>query len=286
MKVQDEGVQVADCSARANGIDIHYVEAGRGNPLLLLHGGVVSTNPIWGDVPVSYQSHMARLAEHFRVIAPDTRGCGRTAHSGGVITWDLLADDVVALIDVLGLGRPLIAGFSEGAVTATVVGIRNPASIRAVVNDAGFDLFNPASLTFPMMRQILGGSPTATQADPDAAARSFEQSDQMRAAFALLKADQDSGQGDGYWREYLRLAFHRLTEPPGYTVADLERITAPTLILGGDRDDFCTPEEAVAAYRALPSGELAIMPATPHIITPTKVTHMIEFLERQLAPAR
>ena len=39
--------------------------------------------------------------------------------------------------------------------------------------------------------------------------------------FELLKADQDGGQGDGHWAEYLRLAFHRTTQPPGYTFEDL-----------------------------------------------------------------
>ena len=82
---------------------------------MLLHGGVVSTNSIWAGVPVAYASHMDTLAEHFRVIAPDTRGCGKTGHTGGPISFDLLADDVAALIDALGLERPLIAGFSEGA---------------------------------------------------------------------------------------------------------------------------------------------------------------------------
>ena len=50
---------------------------------VLLHGGLVSTNPIWTGVPVAYAGHMDTLAEHFRVIAPDTRGCGRTVHPGG-----------------------------------------------------------------------------------------------------------------------------------------------------------------------------------------------------------
>ena len=76
--VQAEGNQV-----HANGIDIHYLEQGEGEPLVLLHGGVVSTNPIWSGVPVAYASHMDALAAHFRVIAPDTRGCGRTRHTGG-----------------------------------------------------------------------------------------------------------------------------------------------------------------------------------------------------------
>src|SRR5262249_60534525 len=69
----------------ANGIDIHYLDQGDGEPLVLLHGGVVSTNPIWTGVPVAYAGHMDTLAEQFRVIAPDTRGCGRTVHTGGPI---------------------------------------------------------------------------------------------------------------------------------------------------------------------------------------------------------
>jgi hypothetical protein len=97
------------------------------------------------------------------------------------------------------------------------------------------------------VRQMLGGSPQATEPDPDAAARSFEQSDEMRPAFELMKADQDSGHGDGYWKEYLRLAFHRTTQPPGYTFEDLRNVIAPKLILVGDHDNFCSIEVGVTA---------------------------------------
>ena len=58
---------------RANGIDIHYLERGAGRPLLLLHGGLVSSSLRWAGVPVSYASHLDTLANRFRVIAPDTR---------------------------------------------------------------------------------------------------------------------------------------------------------------------------------------------------------------------
>jgi len=134
-------------SVHANGIDIHYLDQGNGDPLVLLHGGVVSTNLVWTGVPVAYASHMDTLAEHFRVIAPDTRGCGKTVHSGGPITFDLLADDVAALIDTLDLERPLIAGFSEGGITATVLAIRHSDAVRAIVNHAGFDAFDPDAPT-------------------------------------------------------------------------------------------------------------------------------------------
>ena len=266
----------------ANGIDIHYLEQGEGEPLVLLHGGMVSTNPIWAGVLVAYASHMDTLAEHFRVIAPDTRGCGRTRHSGGPIGFDLLADDVAALIDALGLERPLIAGFSEGAITATILGIRHPDTVRAIVNDAGFDAFDPEAPTIAVMRQILGGSPDATEPDPDAAARGFEASEQMRAMFELMKRDQASGQGEGHWRTYLRLSWDRCTQLPGSTYADLAKITVPTLILVGDRDDFCTVEQAVTAYRQLPDGELAILPGHGHYIPPAAIQTTIEFFTRRV----
>ena len=277
--VQAEGNQV-----HANGIDMHYVEAGEGQPLILLHGGVVSSSLIWEGVPIAYASHIGVLANHFRVIAPDTRGGGRTAHSGSEeVSFDLLADDVVALIDALDLERPLITGFSEGAITATIVAIRNPEAVRAVVNDAGYDFFNPDAASYAMCRMMLGGSPDATEADPDAAAGFFEQSDEMRAAFELMKADQDGGQGPGHWKTYLDLAFPRISKSPGYTFEDLRRISCPTLILTGDRDNFCSVEDGVTAYRMLREGELAILPNTGHLITPTAIETTIEFFERQLA---
>jgi pimeloyl-ACP methyl ester carboxylesterase len=281
MTVTEELPQFESRSVRANGIDIHCVEAGEGEPLVLLHGGMVSTNPIWTGVPVAYASHMATLAEHFRVIAPDTRGGGKTRHAGPEpVTFDVLADDVVALIEALGLDRPLIGGFSDGAITATIVGIRHPGSVRAIVNHAGYDVFDPQSPTFTMMRQMLGGSPDATEADPDAAARFFSQSPEMEGAFALMKADEDGGQGEGHWRQYVRLVFHRTANSPGYTFDDLAAVTAPTLIVVGDRDEFCSVEEGVRAYRALPEGELAVVPNTGHFISPPLVALMVEFLER------
>ena len=267
----------------ANGIEIHYLDQGEGEPLVLLHGGLVSTNPIWTGVPVAYAGYMDTLAEHFRVIAPDTRGCGQTVHLGGPVSFDLLADDVAALIAALGLKRPLIAGFSDGAITATILGIRHPDTVRAIVNHAGFDEFDPDAPTFAMMRQILGGSPDATEPDPDAAARGFEASEQMRPMFELLKRDQDRGQGDGHWRTYLRLCWERTTQHPGYTYADLAKITVPTLILAGDRDDFCTVEQAVSAYWQLADGELAILPGHGHYIPPAAIQTTIEFFARRLA---
>ena len=265
---------------QANGIDIHYIEAGQGKPLLLLDNAMVSTNPIWVPVPFAYASFLGTLAEHFRVIAPDIRGSGESVHPGGPIPSALLADDVAALIDALNLGRPLICGFSDGGETATLVGIRNPGSVRAIVNHGGYDLFNPdpQAPAVIMTRQMLGGSAVATQADPELIA---SRSGELRAMFEIMKSDHDGAQGAGHWKTVVAQTFDRITQPHGYTLEDMHAITVPTLILTGDRDPFCTVEQGAAAYRALPAGELAVLPNTGHLITPAAVQAAIEFFERR-----
>ena len=74
--------------------------------------------------------------------------------------------------------------------------------------------------------------------------------------------------------------FDRITQPHGYTLEGMHAITVPTLVLTGDRDPFCPVEEGAAACRALPAGELAVLPTTGHLITPAAVQTTIEFFER------
>ena len=79
---------------------------------------------------------------------------------------------------------------------------------------------------------------------------------------------------------YLRSTIARWSRWPGYGYADLARITVPVLIMVGDRDHFCSAEEATLAFRHVAAGELAVLPGTGHIITTTKVELMVDFLHR------
>lgn len=267
-------------TAHVNGIDIHYVEAGSPDApdLLMLHGGLVSTNPIWDATPLSYGAHLEALAERFHVIAPDQRGCGLTPHTSDRISMSLLADDVAGLIGALGLDRPAVAGFSMGGMIATITAIRHPGVTRALVNDAGCDVFDPESPSFHKLRLIFGGREDATEADPEAVEAAFGADPDMRGFLSLIKADHDSAGGPGYWRTMLRCFFEAAQHWPGYGFDDFGAIDVPALVLVGDRDEHSPVEDCIRAYRHLPQGQLHVLPGTGHVITAAKVAAILEFL--------
>src|SRR5690349_20935881 len=263
----------------ANDTEIAYREVGHGRPLVLLHGGLVSASEAFAATPITYAGHLERLAQTFRVIAPDTRAAGGTRHPGGPASATLLCDDVAALIQALGLERPLVAGFSEGGLTALLLGIRHPDAAGAIVSDAGFDVLNPDAPAFAMLHQMLGaGDPD--EADPATVQVAFSQDPQMAQLLGVLEAEITERQDADAWPVYLRSTIGRWSRWPGYGYADLARITAPVMIMVGDRDHFCSAEEATLAFRHLAAGELAVLPGTGHIITPTKVELMVDFLHR------
>ena len=70
-----------------------------------------------------------------------------------------------------------------------------------------------------------------------------------------------------------------MTSSPSH-ITRLPRITVPVLIMVGDRDHFCSVEEATLAFRHVPAGELAVLPSTGHVITPIKIELMADFLQR------
>ena len=271
-------------SVTANGIEIAYREVGdssSGPPLVLLSGALVSTGPRWAGSHAAHVDHLERLGEHFRVIAPDTRGAGATVHAGGPAGFDVLAADVIGLIEALDLDRPAVAGFSEGGCTATHVALRRPDLIRAHVNHGGFDYFDPSAPAHQGLGPIFGGAPGATKADPDAAAATFESmGPPMSDLFTTMQADFDEAQGEGHWRAYLGQFFDRSAAPSGHGVDDLAALQVPTLVLVGDRDLFCSVELACAVYRAVPDAELAVVPGTDHEVNAGVIDQIIGFVSR------
>jgi epoxide hydrolase 4 len=109
--------------ATVNGIRMHYVEAGRGETVLLLHG--------FPEFWYSWRHQIAALAPHYRVVAPDLRGYNETENRGPYDT-DTLQQDVLALIDEIG-GEPVhLVAHDWGAAVAWLLAIRHPERLKSL----------------------------------------------------------------------------------------------------------------------------------------------------------
>lgn len=228
---------------RANGVNLYYEERGKGEPLLLLHAGSL-TAEMW-------QPYLAAFAEHYRVITPDLRGHGRSDRPSGAMSYRLLAEDMAAFVRVLGLHRPLIAGFSDGGQVALEIGMRHPSLARALVVGGAQFKFSAAYRAWA--RDALGDE-TSPEVDPERLARNHPE----WAAWL----EQIYGPDD--WKPLLTQLKPMWTTPLNYTPEDFTRVVAPTLVLVGDRDELVPSEEALEMYLLLPTAELAIVPGADH----------------------
>jgi pimeloyl-ACP methyl ester carboxylesterase len=93
--------------AEVNGLNLYFETHGAGRPIVLLHGGLGSGEMFGPTLPT--------LAERHQVIAVDLQGHGRTADIDRPLDVRLMADDIAALIDHLGLDQPDLVGFSSAA---------------------------------------------------------------------------------------------------------------------------------------------------------------------------
>ena len=111
--------------ADVNGINLYFETHGTGRPLILLHGGLGS-GEMFGPI-------LPALTVGRQVIAVDLQGHGRTADIDRPIDVRLMADDIAALIDHLGLHRPDVMGYSLGGGVAMFTAIRHPERIGRLV---------------------------------------------------------------------------------------------------------------------------------------------------------
>ena len=108
---------------RVNGVDIHYVQAGSGDDVLLLCG--------LGDDVTAWDSQVGPFSEGHRVTVVDNRGVGRSSLPDGEFTVRDLAADAAALCDAIGIGAAHVMGFSMGGAITQELAIARPISPEA-----------------------------------------------------------------------------------------------------------------------------------------------------------
>jgi len=224
----------------ANGIDIAYDVHGAGPPLVLLHGASsLGREDFAAQIPL--------FSKAFRLYIPDARGHGRTrwdVENG--FRYDWLVDDLAAFVDGLGLATFHVVGFSMGAMTALMYGVRHPERLRTMTIVGITTEREPRA---SVLRRLT---------DPERVDR------EDPAWAALLGRRHDEGQGPGAWRRLLPAIAEDVARQPLLSPSELHRIDAPSLVVCGDRDPFVPAEHASGIRRQLPDGRLFVVPDCGH----------------------
>src|SRR6188474_1223944 len=110
---------------RINNINLAYTDTGVGRPIVLIHGYPFNRS-LWTE-------QVMVLSSSFRVIAPDLRGFGDSEAAPGPATMNVMAQDVVLLLNHLGIARATIGGLSMGGYVALALYKQLPSRVRALV---------------------------------------------------------------------------------------------------------------------------------------------------------
>jgi pimeloyl-ACP methyl ester carboxylesterase len=214
-----------------NGIKIWYASFGKGETVILLHGGL-GNSAYWGNqVPV--------LAQHYRVVVMDSRGHGRSTRDSRPYGYDLMADDVVGLMDALKIDKAAIVGWSDGAILGLDIALRHPTRISK--------LFAFAANSDPNGVKDVGQSPVFT-AYIARAEKEYE---------ALSTTPKE-------YQAFLDQISHMWASQPNWTAADLARITTPTWIVDADHDEAIKRENTLFMADHIPNAGLLIQPEVSH----------------------
>lgn len=264
MVQEDSSLSEQGQYVQANGLNVYYEEHGNGQPLILLHGGT-DTSQMW-------QPFLSTFVPHFRVIAPDSRAHGRTNNPQGELSYHLMADDVVAFIQALNLTQPLVFGYSDGGQIALEIGMRYPHLTAALVVGAAWYEFSETYVNF--LKTFGFDGPGLVD---------FEKLERVAPEWvSFLKTGHARTDDFEYWQTLLKQISGLWWTPLNYTTEDFNKITAPTLILLGDRDGLIELRQAVDMYQLIPNAELVVLPNTTHIsaLNDLSMSMVLDFLMR------
>lgn len=241
-------------SVEHEGARIWYASHGSGTAVILLHGGLGHSGN-WGyQVP-------ALLAAGHRVVIIDSRGHGRSTRDARPYKYELMASDVLAVMDALALERAAIVGWSDGACVAMVLGMVAPQRVAGV-------FFFGCNMD-PSGTKEFVATPVID--------RCFSR---HRQDYARLSATPDE------FDAFVAAVSDMMKTEPNYFADDLARISVPVVIAQSEHDEFITREHAEYLAGAIPGAELNVLPGVSHFAPLQRPAlfnkAMIAFVERVL----
>jgi pimeloyl-ACP methyl ester carboxylesterase len=217
--------------APVNGIKIWYAEFGQGEPVILLHGGLANSN-YWGDqVPV--------LAKHYRVIVMDSRGHGRSTRNEQPYGYDLMASDVIALMDYLKIEKAAIVGWSDGAILGLDIAINHPERLTKL-------------FAF------------AANSDPSGV-KDIAQSAVFNAYIARAEKEYEKlSATPNEYKSFLDQISKMWATQPNWTADQLKSIKVPTWVVDADHDEAIKRENTLFMADNVPGAGLLLQAQVSH----------------------
>jgi pimeloyl-ACP methyl ester carboxylesterase len=217
--------------AQVNGIKLWYACFGAGPDVMLIHGGLANAN-YWGlQVPV--------LARRYHVCVMDSRGHGRSTRDARPFGYDLMADDVLGLMDFLHMERAALVGWSDGAIIGLDIAIRHPERLTG--------LFAFAANSDPSGVKDSAKSPVFTAYIARAAGE-----------YRALSPTPDQ------FPAFLTQIEKMWADQPHFSAAQLRGITVPTWIVDADHDEAIERANTLFMADAIPGAGLLIQPEVSH----------------------
>lgn len=241
----------------AGGVELHYLRAGEGEPMLLIQG-MSATHMAWG------RPFLDELERSFDCVVFDNRGMGHSGRAALPFSVADLAADTVALLDALGLETVHVVGISMGGMIAQELALAHPERIRTLTIGASYCGGPQGSLMAPEDLQLLGTA--YASGEPEAVLRAmweinlspgFREDDSRFAAFAEMGTSLPAPQ-PVVLQQMRACAEHDTHERLG-------RISLPTLVIHGDVDRLLGYDNGRAIASLIPTARLETLEGVGHM---------------------
>jgi pimeloyl-ACP methyl ester carboxylesterase len=245
-------------TAKVNGINMYYQVHGQGEPLVMIQG--------FAGGHQAWFFQLRTFKKYYRVVVFDSRGIGRSNGADHPYTIKTLADDVVGLMDYLGIPKAHILGLSLGGLVAQEIAISHPERVMKLILGSTF-AGREINDVHPDMAKALGIQQGSTDVD----IRSIDMTKLMTAMVSLAfnkrlyrmilvplsKRAMKSINVEGH--------LGQMSAVGNYTTLDrLHLIEAPTLVITGAKDRLVSPHYSETLASRIPKAKLVMVEGGSH----------------------
>lgn len=207
------------------GFNMYYETYGSGEPLLIIHGNGGSISNFTNQIPY--------FEKYYHVILADSRAQGKSVDPGDSLTYEMMADDLSALLDALKMDSCYVIGWSDGGINGLLLAMRHPEKVKKLAV-TGANLW-----------------PDTTAVDPFI----WNWAMTINDSISKLPLTPDL--------KFFRKLFDLLSTQPHISTDQLHSIQCPTLVIGGDHD-VIIPQHTLLIAQSIPKSYLWILPNSGH----------------------